>query len=66
VDQAIKEGYRYVVDADIRAYFDNIDHERLMADVKESIADGRVLALIEAFLKQDVLEAAISGAPVKP
>jgi RNA-directed DNA polymerase len=63
VDQAIKEGYRYVVDADIRAYFDNIDHERLMADVRESIADGRVLALIEAFLKQDVLEAMKAWTP---
>ncbi len=56
VDHAIKGGYSYVVDADIRAYFDNIDHEKLMVDVKESIADGRVLALIEAFLEQDVLE----------
>ncbi|MEJ5366591.1 MAG: reverse transcriptase domain-containing protein, partial [Desulfosoma sp.] len=41
VNQAIKEGSRYVVDADIRAYFDNIDHERMMADVRGSIADGR-------------------------
>lgn len=56
VDQAIKGGYRYVVDADIRSYFDNIDPQRLMADVKASIADGRVLSLIEAFLHQDVLE----------
>jgi len=45
-----------VVDADIRAYFDNIPHGPLMADIGRYIADGRVLELIGSFLKQDVLE----------
>jgi RNA-directed DNA polymerase len=45
-----------VVDADIKAYFDNIAHEPLMADIGSYIADGRVLELIRTFLKQEVLE----------
>lgn len=46
----------HVVDVDIRGYFDSIPHDRLMALVREHIADGRVLGLIEGFLKQDVME----------
>jgi RNA-directed DNA polymerase len=56
VDRLLKAGYTYVVDADIKAYFDSIPHEPLMAEVRKYIADGRVLALIEAYLKQDILE----------
>jgi RNA-directed DNA polymerase len=56
VDQLLKEGYAYVVDADLKSYFDTIPHERLMARVRERIADGRVLTLIESFLKAGILE----------
>jgi RNA-directed DNA polymerase len=45
-----------VVDADIKAYFDNIPHGPLMDDIGSYIADGRVLELIGSFLKQDILE----------
>jgi RNA-directed DNA polymerase len=45
-----------VVDADIKAYFDNIPHGPLLADIGRYIADGRVLELIGSFLKQDILE----------
>ncbi len=44
------------MDADIKAYFDSIPHEPLMAEVRKYIADGRVLELIEAYLKQEILE----------
>ena len=50
-----KEGSTWVVDADLKSYFDTIPHERLLARVRERLADGRVLALIEAFLRQGVL-----------
>lgn len=56
VDQYLKAGYNHVLDADLKAYFDSIPHERLMEDVKCRIADGRVLELIELFLKQQILE----------
>ena len=44
------------MDVDIKGYFDAIPHDRLMALVREHIADGRVLGLIEGFLKQGVME----------
>lgn len=56
VERLIKAGYAHVVDADLKAYFDSIPHDLLLAEIGRYIADGRVLALIEAFLKQDILE----------
>ncbi len=44
------------MDVDIKGYFDSIPHQRLMELVKERIADGRVLSLIESFLKQKVMD----------
>ena len=51
----LKEGYTYVVDADLKSYFDTIPHDRLMERVKERVSDGRVLELIEVFLQQDII-----------
>ena len=48
VDQLIKEGYSFVVDADLERYFDTIPHERLMQRVEERISDGRVLGLLRS------------------
>jgi RNA-directed DNA polymerase len=56
VDQLLKAGYVHVVDADLKGYFDSIPHDRLMSRLKEKIADGPVLALIESFLKAHILD----------
>jgi RNA-directed DNA polymerase len=56
VDELLKSGYSYIVDADLKSYFDTIPHDRLMALVGQKVSDGRVLTLIEAFLKQGVLD----------
>jgi RNA-directed DNA polymerase len=56
VDQLLKEGHHWVVDADLKSYFDSIPHEPLMAMIRERVADGRVLALIENYLRAGVLE----------
>ena len=56
VDRLLKEGYTHVVDADLKAYFDSIPHDRLMARVAEKVSDGRVLDLIEGYLRQDVMK----------
>lgn len=56
VEQHLKSGYTHVVDADLKAYFDSIPHDQLMSDVRLRIADGRILDLMEMFLKQGVLE----------
>jgi RNA-directed DNA polymerase len=55
VDRLLKQGYTHVVDADLKGYFDSIPHDRLMALVEGSISDGRVLSLIESFLRQDIM-----------
>jgi RNA-directed DNA polymerase len=56
VDALLKAGYVHVVDADLKGYFDSIPHDRLMELLQRKIADGRVLSLIAAFLKADILE----------
>ena len=49
-------GQRYVVDGDIKSYFDTIDHEILMERVKRRITDRRVLKLLRLWLKAGVME----------
>jgi RNA-directed DNA polymerase len=56
VDRLLKQGYVHVVDADLRSYFDTIPHDQLVERVKERVADGQVLELIESFLKQGVMD----------
>jgi RNA-directed DNA polymerase len=47
-------GYRWVLDADIEACFDQIDHAALMDRVRARVKDKRVLALVKAFLKAGI------------
>jgi RNA-directed DNA polymerase len=56
VDALMKEGYVYIVDADLKSYFDTIPHDRLMNRLRERIADGRVLQLTESFLEAGIME----------
>lgn len=56
VRELLDAGYTHVVDADLKGYFDNIPHEPLLAQMKERVADSRVLALLEAFLGQSVMD----------
>jgi RNA-directed DNA polymerase len=56
VDELLKAGFTHVVDVDLKSYFDTIPHDRLMALLGQKVADGRVLSLTEAFLKQGVLD----------
>ena len=48
-------GYRWVLDADIEACFDSIDHAALMDRVRLRVKDKRVLRLVKAFLKAGIL-----------
>jgi RNA-directed DNA polymerase len=52
----LTSGHTHVVEIDIRKYFDNIQHERLVKLVRERITDGRVLQLLEGFLRQGVMD----------
>jgi RNA-directed DNA polymerase len=48
-------GYRWVLDADIEAAFDNCSHSAVMGRVRAKVKDKRVLALVKAFLKAGIM-----------
>jgi RNA-directed DNA polymerase len=54
VERLLCAGNKWVVDLDLKSYFDTVPHAPLMALVRERVADGRVLALVETFLTQPV------------
>ena len=56
VDELLKSGAVFVVDADLKSYFDTIPHDRLLAQVGRKVADGKLLKLLEQFLQQGVLD----------
>jgi RNA-directed DNA polymerase len=56
VDRLLKQGCRHVVDVDLKSYFDTIPHDKLLDEVRKHIGDGRVVALVEAFLKAEILD----------
>jgi RNA-directed DNA polymerase len=64
VEQLLAAGYRYVVDADLKSYFDSIPHDRLLERIRSKVADGRVLGLVESFLKAGILEGLREWTPV--
>jgi len=63
IEEALKQGMCWVLDADIEAYFDTIPHDRLMKAVAERIVDGAMLALIKAFLEAPVIDERDDGRP---
>jgi RNA-directed DNA polymerase len=56
-DALLKDGYRYVVDADLKSYFDTIPHAKLLDLIRAKVSDTRVLSLIALFLEQGVIDA---------
>lgn len=56
VSDDLRKGYRYVVDADIKGFFEHISHDILMALIERRITDGRILKLISQFLGQGVMD----------
>jgi group II intron reverse transcriptase/maturase len=52
----IEQGYNYIYDADIKGFFDNIPHKKLMKILNKYIADGTVLDMIWAWLKAGYME----------
>ena len=56
VDALLKQGYTWVVDADLKRYFDTIPHDALMERAMERVSDGGVLALLRSYLQQGVLD----------
>lgn len=56
VDRLIKEGFTWVVDADLAGYFDTIPHDRLVERIEAHVIDGKILDLIRGWLKADILK----------
>lgn len=56
VNKLLQEGYTWVVDADLKGYFDTIPHDRLMEKVGEKISDSRILRLIQSYLEAGIME----------
>jgi RNA-directed DNA polymerase len=63
VDALLTAGFCWVVDADLKSYFDTIPHSPLVARVQEKVSDGRMLELLGAFLTQKVMETAEGWTP---
>jgi group II intron reverse transcriptase/maturase len=57
-----QQGYRYVLDADISGFFDNLSHSAIMRELSDVVADGNILRLVEKFLRAGVME----GGKIRP
>jgi RNA-directed DNA polymerase len=64
VDQKLLEGYTWVVDADLQAYFDTIPHEKLMGKLQRYVSDGKYLSIVEKWLNQEIMEEASRWVPI--
>lgn len=63
VDNMLKKGKRWVIDLDFKSYFDTIPHDQLLNKVGEKVGDGKIMALVEQFLSQRVMDAMKSWTP---
>jgi group II intron reverse transcriptase/maturase len=51
-----RQGYRWVLDADISGFFDHLSHKAVMRELANEVADGNILRLVEKFLGAGVME----------
>ena len=56
VEELLTNGYTWIVDVDLKSYFDTIPRKRLLAEIQKRIVDGKVLKLLESYLEAGVWE----------
>jgi RNA-directed DNA polymerase len=63
VEELLKAGYTWVVDADLASYFDTIPRQQLRERMSGKVADSKVLDLVEAFMRQQVMDDVAAWTP---
>lgn len=66
--QFLEDGFGWVVDVDLDAFFDRVNHDKLMHRVWRRVADKRLLRLVRAFLEAGIMvdgvrQASVEGTP---
>jgi group II intron reverse transcriptase/maturase len=56
IEEYKEQGYKWVLDADIKGFFDNIDHELLIEFIRQKVTDGWVIGLIKSWLTMGVMK----------
>jgi RNA-directed DNA polymerase len=65
VDKLLRAGKNWVVDADLKGYFDSIPQDKLLAAIGKDVSDGAVLELIRRFLQAGVMESGKGWSPTE-
>jgi RNA-directed DNA polymerase len=66
VDQAIVQGLTRVIDLDLRAYFDNVQHSQLLEKVARRVQDASVMRLLKMILKSTGTKGVPQGGVISP
>ncbi len=56
VEEYKEQGYKWVLDADIKGFFDNIDHELLIEFIRQKVTDGWIIEIIKSWLTMGVMK----------
>ena len=71
----MQEGKRWVVDVDLSKFFDEVNHDVLMAKIKQKVMDKRMLKLIDRYLRTGIMQDGVAsprsqgtpqGSPLSP
>lgn len=61
----MQEGKRWVIDVDLSQFFDEVNHDVLMAKVKRIVTDKRVLKLIDRYLRTGIMHDGVNSPRTK-
>jgi len=61
VQRYMQEGKRWVVDVDLSKFFDEVNHDVLMAKIKRKVTDKRILKLIDRYLRTGIMQDGVAS-----